>query len=66
MNEAFSWAEFFHMGGYAFFVWWSYGITFLVLLLNIIMPLLQRRKIAARIRRAIRREALEREAANQP
>lgn len=31
-------AEFFHMGGYAFYVWSSFGITFFVLLLNLILP----------------------------
>ena len=49
------------MGGYAFFVWTSYGITFAVLLANIISPIIQRRKTIARIKRAIRREAIERE-----
>ena len=56
-----NWSEFFHMGGYAFFVWTSYGITFAVLLANIISPIIQRRKTIARIKRAIRREAIERE-----
>ena len=56
-----NWSEFFHMGGYAFFVWTSYGITFAVLLANIISPIIQRRKTIARIRRAIKREAIERE-----
>ena len=31
--------EFFHMGGYAFYVWSAYGITLIVLLLNIALPL---------------------------
>lgn len=26
-----SWSEFFHMGGYAWFVWGSYGVTLLLL-----------------------------------
>ena len=56
-----NWSEFFHMGGYAFFVWTSYGITFAVLLANIISPIIQRRKTIARIKRAIKREAVERE-----
>ena len=56
-----NWSEFFHMGGYAFFVWTSYGIAFVVLLANIISPILQRRKTITRIRRAIKREAIERE-----
>jgi heme exporter protein D len=49
------------MGGYAFFVWTSYGITFAVLLANIISPILQRKKTIARIKRAIKREAIDRE-----
>jgi len=32
------------MGGYAFYVWSAYGITFLVLLVNIVLPVLQRRQ----------------------
>jgi heme exporter protein D len=56
-----NWSEFFHMGGYAFFVWTSYGITFAVLLANIISPIMQRRKTIARIKRAIKREAIDRE-----
>ena len=56
-----NWSEFFHMGGYAFFVWTSYGITFAVLLANIISPMIQRRKTIARIKRAIKREAIDRE-----
>ena len=30
-------SEFFHMGGYAWYVWGSYGITFLVLLVEVIL-----------------------------
>ncbi len=40
-----SFAEFLAMGGYGFYVWTSYGITFVVLLLNVIIPLLQKKKI---------------------
>ena len=42
-------AEYFHMGGYAFYVWTSYAITFSVLALNWWLPLRRRR----RIRRAL-------------
>jgi heme exporter protein D len=38
-------AEFFYMGGYAFYVWTSYGITFLILLFNIVSPIWQRKKL---------------------
>lgn len=47
--------DFLHMGGYAFYVWTSYGISLLVLLFNIIGPLWQRRKLLAEIARVARR-----------
>lgn len=53
-----NWSEFFNMGGYAFFVWTSYGLTFIVLVANIISPIVQRKKVIARIKRAIKREQL--------
>ena len=53
-----NWSEFFNMGGYAFFVWTSYGLTFIVLVANIISPMIQRKKVIARIKRAIKREQL--------
>lgn len=37
-------AEFFAMGGYAFYVWTSYGLTLIVLLANIIIPIWQRKQ----------------------
>jgi len=57
-----NWSEFFNMGGYAFFVWTSYGLTLLVIVANIVSPLMQRKKVISRIKRAIKREAIEREA----
>ncbi|MDI1229646.1 MAG: heme exporter protein CcmD [Methylobacter sp.] len=36
--------EFFAMGGYGFYVWTSYGLTLIVLLANIIIPVVQRRQ----------------------
>jgi len=36
--------EFFAMGGYAFYVWTSYGLTLIVLLANIIIPIVQRKQ----------------------
>jgi len=47
--------EFLHMGGYAYYVWTSYGITLLVLVANIVIPLRQRRKLLTDIARAARR-----------
>ncbi len=53
-----NWSEFFDMGGYAFFVWTSYGLTFIVVVANIVSPIMQRKKIIARIKRVIKREHL--------
>jgi len=36
--------NFFAMGGYAFYVWTSYGLTLIVLLANIIIPVVQRKQ----------------------
>ena len=58
-GSEFSWSEFFAMGGYAFFVWTSYGIALLVIVLNIVMPMLHRKKVINRVKRAIRREQLQ-------
>lgn len=38
-------SEFFAMGGYAFYVWTSYGLTFLLLLIGVIKPLLANKQI---------------------
>jgi len=39
-----SFAEFLAMGGYGFYVWTSYGIALVVLLLNVIVPAMQRKQ----------------------
>ena len=38
-------SEFFHMGGYAVYVWSSYGLTFLVLGWILISPIFTRKNI---------------------
>jgi heme exporter protein D len=50
-----SFSEFLDMGGYAFYVWSSYGITLLILAINVIGPLQLHRKILTDIARAARR-----------
>ena len=47
--------EFLQMGGSAFYVWTSYGIALFVLLINVILPLRQRKKILDGIARAAKR-----------
>ena len=49
-------ADFWHMGGYAFFVWTSYGIAAVVLVLNALLPLVRRRRLQREIAGAVRRE----------
>ena len=39
-----NWQEFFAMGGYAFYVWMSYGITVIVMLVIVITPIVQRKQ----------------------
>ena len=40
-------------GKYNFYIWVSYSVTFLVLILNIIMPALAKKKILRSIKRKI-------------
>ncbi len=47
------------MGGYAFFVWWSYGITFGVLLWLTWSSLSSKKKVVNRVKRAMKREAMQ-------
>ena len=48
-------SEFLDMGGYAFYVWTSYGITLVILVANVIGPLRLRLKLLADITRTARR-----------
>ena len=54
--------EFLRMGGYAFYVWWSYAVVFVVLALNLVAPALRHR----RVRRALAREMRFSERRNEP
>ena len=47
--------EFFHMGGYALYVWPSYALAMVVLIANVVAPVLQRRRLLADIARKLRR-----------
>lgn len=49
--------EFFHMGGYAFYVWSAYGVAFIVLVANVVVPLLRARELRARLARQARMES---------
>lgn len=49
-------ADFFNMGGYAFYVWLAYGVTFLSLGILIVHSLGQKRKVLMGISQKIQRE----------
>ncbi|RTR25859.1 heme exporter protein CcmD [Shewanella atlantica] len=49
-------ADFFNMGGYAFYVWLAYGVTFLSLGILVVHSLGQKRKVLVGISQKIQRE----------
>jgi len=44
-----SFSDFFAMGGHAFYVWWSYGITFVLLSGLCVMSVLKRKSLLTQI-----------------
>lgn len=46
--------DFFAMGGYAFYVWGSYGMAALFMLTEVVLTVLRKRTIAQRLSRRIR------------
>lgn len=44
-----SFIEFVHMGGYAFYVWSSYGVALVVVVANVVWPWLRHRQLRRRI-----------------
>ncbi|MGD8591641.1 MAG: heme exporter protein CcmD [Gammaproteobacteria bacterium] len=47
-------SEFFAMGGYAFYVWGSYGVTALFMLVEVILVIRNKRTILQRLARMVR------------
>jgi heme exporter protein D len=47
-------SEFFAMGGYAFYVWGSYGVTALFMLVEVILVIRNKRTILQRLTRMVR------------
>jgi len=41
-----SWSQFFSMGGYALYVWGSYGVTFVLLGAEVLMLVNRKRKVS--------------------
>jgi len=44
-----SWHDFFAMGGYAFYVWGSYGVTLGLIVVELVLLVRRRRGILARL-----------------
>ena len=51
-----SWQEFFHMGGYAFYVWSSYGLSLAVLAGVLLAFWLRHRRLQQELARRVRRQ----------
>jgi len=49
--------EFLNMGGYAFYVWSAYGISLVVLMLNIILPIRREKALIESLLKRHQREA---------
>ena len=57
LSESFSTMnEFFYMGGYAFYVWTSYAVVGVVLVLNLLMPIVRQRRLLRDLARKASRE----------
>ena len=52
-------SEFFAMGGYAAYVWPSFLLAAIILIVNIVAPLLQRKRVLTEIARKLRRARKE-------
>lgn len=51
-----SFSEFLNMGGYAFYVWLAYGVTFGSLIVLVISSVRQKKSILRQVEATIRRE----------
>ncbi len=49
-----NWSDFFTMGGYGFYVWGSYGVTALLIIVEIIWVLQRRKALLNRLARMSR------------
>ncbi|OOF35708.1 heme exporter protein CcmD [Rodentibacter heidelbergensis] len=52
-----TWSDFFNMGGYGFYVWLSYGISFIAIVALIIQSIKQRKSVLRNVQRETQREA---------
>ncbi|MCD8512699.1 MAG: heme exporter protein CcmD [Nitrincola sp.] len=54
-----SFSDFLAMGGHAFYVWSSFALGLIVLVGNVVLPMLERKKLMAEQLRRIRREEVQ-------
>ncbi|UTW49689.1 heme exporter protein CcmD [Bacterioplanoides sp. SCSIO 12839] len=61
-----SMTEFFAMGGHGFYVWLAYGLSSAIILLNILLPVIRRRRLIKEQAQRLRRERKSQERENAP
>ena len=49
-------SDFIAMGGHGFYVWLSYAIALVVIVVNVVGPIMQKKKVVADLKRRLRRE----------
>ena len=52
MNWA-SWNDFFAMGGYALYVWGSFGVTLVLMVMEMLLLILRKRSLLGQLRRTL-------------
>lgn len=56
-----NWTEFFHMGGYGFYVWTSWGLTTIMMLTLVLSATLRRKKLITELTTKAQRAAIKAE-----
>ncbi|WP_432697761.1 heme exporter protein CcmD [Marinobacterium sp. YM272] len=51
-----SFSEFLSMGGHGLYVWLSYALGLIVILVNLVVPLMERSQLIAQLKRRLQRE----------
>ena len=51
-----SFSEFLNMGGHGLYVWLAYGISAVLLAINVVLPILHKRQLVKEQARKLRRE----------
>jgi heme exporter protein D len=58
------WAEFFHMGGYAFYIWGSYAVTAVLIAGEILLLRARRQNALKLVRRTVKYGKAEKDESN--